>query len=194
MTTKQLLISGFGGQGLLFTGKVLAYKWLTEGYNVSWLPSYGPEMRGGTANCSVVVSEHIIGSPLVADPNVLVVMNVPSLLKYEERVTKGGIIFIDSSMVDIKVKRTDVDVYYVPASQLASDNGMTVLANMILMGKVLQVFGETDRDVIRKGLEKCIPARKADMLELNMKAIEIGLNYVGDEDPKEKVTTVFNEV
>ena len=177
MTTKQLLISGFGGQGLLFTGKVLAYKWLTEGYNVSWLPSYGPEMRGGTANCGVVVSEHLIGSPLVANPNVLICMNVPSLDKYEDKVTPGGMIFVDSTMVQRKVKRTDVEVYYVPASQIAAGNGMTVLANMILMGKVLQVFGEGDLDTIRRGLEKCIPPRKADMLELNMKAIELGLNY-----------------
>jgi len=177
MTTKQILISGFGGQGLLFTGKVLAYKWLTEGYNVSWLPSYGPEMRGGTASCSVVVSEHLIGSPLVANPNVLIVMNVPSLLKYEDKVTPGGMIFVDSTMVDKKVTRTDVDVYYIPASQIASDNGMTVLANMILMGKVLEVFGETDREKIKKGLEKCIPPKKAEMFDLNMKAIELGLNY-----------------
>ncbi len=177
MTTKQLLISGFGGQGLLFTGKVLAYKWLMEGYHVSWLPSYGPEMRGGTASCGVVVSEHPIGSPLVADPNVLIAMNLPSLDKYESRVTPGGMIFVDSTMVERKVKRNNVDVYYVPASQLAADNGMTVLANMILMGKVLQVLGETDIESIRRGLEKCIPPRKMDMLEKNMQAIELGLNY-----------------
>jgi len=177
MTTKQLLISGFGGQGLLFTGKCLAYKWLTEGYNVSWLPSYGPEMRGGTANCGVVVSEHLIGSPLVANPNILIAMNVPSLDKYEDKVTPGGMIFVDSTMIERKVKRTDVTTYYIPATQIATDNGMTVLANMIIMGKVLQVLEETDLDIIKRGLEKCIPPKKADMFDMNMKAIELGLNY-----------------
>jgi len=195
MTTKQLLIAGFGGQGLLFTGKVLAYKWLTEGYNVSWLPSYGPEMRGGTASCGVVVSEHLIGSPLVAMPNILVAMNLPSLDKYEDKVTPGGIIFVDSTMIKRKVERTDVDVYYVPASELASENGMTVLANMILMGKILQVFEETDIEVIKNGLQKCIPAKKADMFDLNMKAIEIGLNYKapGEDEVEKKQTILYKE-
>lgn len=178
MTTTQILISGFGGQGLLFTGKVLAYKWLLDGYNVSWLPSYGPEMRGGTANCGVVVSEnHMIGSPLVANPNVLICMNLPSLDKYEDKVTPGGKIFVDSTMIERKVKRTDVDVYYIPASKMASDNNMIVLANMIIMGKVLQVLEDTDMDSIKAGLAKCIPAKKADMFDINMKAIQLGLDY-----------------
>ena len=178
MITKQILISGFGGQGLLFTGKVLAYKWLLEGYNVSWLPSYGPEMRGGTANCGVVVSEnHLIGSPLVANPNVLVCMNLPSLDKYEDKVVPGGMIFVDSTMIERKVKRTDVDVYYIPASKMASDNNMIVLANMIMMGKLLQVLGETDEEAIKNGLGKCIPPKKAEMFDVNMRAIKLGLEY-----------------
>jgi len=177
METKQLLISGFGGQGLLMTGKVLAYKWMLEGYNVSWLPSYGPEMRGGTASCAVVVSEHMIGSPIVANPNVLMVMNLPSLDKFEDKVTPGGKIFIDSSLVERKVQRTDVDTYYIPASQMASDSGMTKLANMILMGKFLQVYGETDIDAIGAGLDKCIPASLKDLYDVNMKAIKLGLAY-----------------
>ncbi|MBQ0146715.1 MAG: 2-oxoacid:acceptor oxidoreductase family protein [Lachnospiraceae bacterium] len=178
MITRQLLISGFGGQGLLFMGKALAYKWLMEGYNVSWLPSYGPEMRGGTANCGVVVSEnHLIGSPLVANPNVLICMNLPSLDKYEDKVVPGGMIFVDSTMIERKVKRTDVDVYYIPASKMASDNNMIVLANMIMMGKVLQVFGETDEEAIKNGLSKCIPPKKAEMFDVNMRAIQLGLGY-----------------
>ena len=104
--SSKYLFAGFGGQGILFSGKVLAYKGLTEGKNVSWLPSYGPEMRGGTASCSVIVSDSPIGSPIVSNPDVLIAMNLPSLDLYEDRVVSGGIIFVDSSLVERKVKRT----------------------------------------------------------------------------------------
>ena len=110
MKTSNILFAGFGGQGILFAGKFLAYKGLLDGKQVSWLPSYGPEMRGGTANCSVIVSEDPIGSPIVGTPDVLVVMNAPSLDKYESAVAPGGKIFIDSTMIERKVERTDVDV------------------------------------------------------------------------------------
>ena len=110
--TCRMLFAGFGGQGILFAGKFLAYKGLIEGKQVSWLPSYGPEMRGGTANCSVIISDEPIGSPIVDKPDVLVAMNLPSLEKYENEVVSGGKIFVDSTMIDKKVDRTDVDVYY----------------------------------------------------------------------------------
>ena len=139
--TREYLFAGFGGQGLLFSGKVLAYKGLIEEKNVSWLPSYGPEMRGGTANCSVIISEDEIGAPIVLNPDVLVAMNLPSLDKYESAVKPGGTIFVESSLIGRRVQRTDVNVYYVPATGLAEEISAPQLANMILMGKLLSVFG-----------------------------------------------------
>ena len=124
MSTKQILIAGFGGQGVLFAGKLLAYKGLIADKQVSWLPSYGPEMRGGTANCSVIISDMPVGSPIIANPDVLVAMNLPSLKKYENDVVSGGIIIVDSSLISEKVQRDDVTVYYVPATKMAKAQGI----------------------------------------------------------------------
>ena len=175
--TRELLFAGFGGQGLLFSGKVLAYKGLLEDKNVSWLPSYGPEMRGGTANCSVILSDDPVGAPIISNPDVLVAMNLPSLDKYESKVKPGGTIFVDSSLIERKVERDDINVYYVPATRLAGENGAPTLANMILMGKLLQVFGEYDEEYVKKALGKRISARHADLLDLNLKCMEIGRDY-----------------
>ena len=137
MAHHEIVIAGFGGQGLLFTGKVLAYAGLLENRELSWLPSYGPEMRGGTANCNVILSDDPVGSPIVDHPNVLVVMNAPSLDKYENAVAPGGKIFLDSTLITRKVARDDVDVFYIPATQMAADMGINGLANMILLGAVI---------------------------------------------------------
>ena len=177
MKITQYLFSGFGGQGILFSGKFLAYKGLIEGKNVSWLPSYGPEMRGGTASCSVIVSDSLVGSPIVSAPDVLVAMNLPSLDKFESSVKSGGIIFLDSSLIERKVNRTDVTVYYVPATRLANENGISTLANMIMVGKILKVLEENTQEGIEKALAKVISARHADMLEFNRKAIQIGADF-----------------
>ena len=175
--TRKYLFAGFGGQGLLFSGKVLAYKGLIEDKNVSWLPSYGPEMRGGTASCGVTISDGPIGAPIVLEPDVLVAMNLPSLDKYEEKVVPGGYIFVDSSLIERKVKRSDVKVFYVPATKLAGENGSSALANMILVGKLLKELGDYNADSVDKALGKCISARHADMLELNRKMMEIGRDF-----------------
>ncbi len=174
MSATQYLFAGFGGQGILFSGKFLAYKGLMAGKNVSWLPSYGPEMRGGTASCSVVLSETPIGSPIVSNPDVLIAMNLPSLDRYENSVAPGGTIFVDSTLIERKVQRQDVTVYYVPATQMASDNNMPTLANMILMGKVLAVLGENDPQQIEDALKKVISAKHSDMLGVNLTALEMG--------------------
>ncbi len=174
MSATQYLFAGFGGQGILFSGKFLAYKGLMAGKNVSWLPSYGPEMRGGTASCSVVLSETPIGSPIVSNPDVLIAMNLPSLDRYENSVAPGGTIFVDSTLIERKVQRQDVTVYYVPATQMASDNNMPTLANMILMGKVLAVLGENDPQQIENALKKVISAKHGDMLGVNLTALEMG--------------------
>lgn len=177
MKTTKYLFSGFGGQGILFSGKFLAYKGLTEDKNVSWLPSYGPEMRGGTASCSVIVSDGAIGSPIIDKPDVLIAMNLPSLDKFESTVKAGGTIILDSSLIDRKVVRDDVNVVYLPATRLAGENGMPTLANMIIVGKLLQVQGEYNETVIDETLKKVISAKRADMLEINKKAMKIGAEF-----------------
>lgn len=174
MATTQFLFAGFGGQGILFSGKFLAYKGLTEDKQVSWLPSYGPEMRGGTASCSVIISDTPVGSPIVSKPDVLVAMNLPSLDKYEDSVVSGGTIFVDSTLIERKVNRTDVTVHYIPATKLASENNMPTLANMIIVGKILGELGGFNEESVNAALSKVISARHADMLEFNLKALTIG--------------------
>ena len=175
--TKSILIAGFGGQGVLFAGKFLAQAGLIENKQVSWLPSYGPEMRGGTANCSVIISDDPVGSPIVNKPDVLIVMNLPSLDKFENDVVPGGKIFIDSSLIDRKVKRTDVDAYYVPATSISSEKGLTTLANMILTGKVIREAGVIDVDTIRPALSKVVSAKHQDLLDFNVQAVSLGYDY-----------------
>ena len=172
----ETIICGFGGQGVLFSGKLLANAALMEGKNLSWLPSYGPEMRGGTCNCSVVISDDPIGSPLVTQPDVLVAMNRPSLEKFVNAVVPGGMILVDSSMVDIKVERDDVKVFYIDATKIADENNMKSCAIIILIGKMFKEIGFLNKDVVNDAVKKVIPAKKAAMIELNLKAIEIGLN------------------
>ncbi len=172
--TTQYLFAGFGGQGILFSGKFLAYKGLTEGKNVSWLPSYGPEMRGGTANCSVIVSDEPIGAPIVLQPDVLIAMNVPSLDKYVNDVVPGGTIYLDSSLIDRRVERTDITVHYLPATSLAAEKGLDGLANMIIMGCILKNEKADNEKAVEKALGKCISARHADMLKFNREALRIG--------------------
>ena len=177
MSTKQLLFSGFGGQGILFAGKFLAYKGLLEDKQVSWLPSYGPEMRGGTASCSVIISDEPVGSPIVSNPDMLIAMNLPSLDKYEDSVVPGGVIFADSTLIERTVKRDDVTVYYIPATRLASENGTPTLANMIIVGKVLKVLGDFSDEAVRAALGKVVSAKHADMLEVNLNAMKLGADY-----------------
>ena len=175
--TNSYLIAGFGGQGLLFAGKFLAYKGLLENKEVSWLPSYGPEMRGGTASCSVIIGDEPVGSPIVEHPNVLMVMNLPSLNRYEQAVQPGGTIFVDSTLVERKVERSDVKAIYVPATRLAVENNMTTLANMILTGKILEEMGEFDADGVQAALKKVVSAKHPEMFDLNLKALQIGRDF-----------------
>ena len=177
MKTNQILIAGFGGQGVLFAGKFLAYKGMVEEQNVSWLPSYGPEMRGGTANCSVVLSDMPVGSPIITAPDVLVAMNLPSLQKFEGTVVPGGKIFVDSALIDAKVERTDVEVFYVPATQMAKDAGFATLANMILMGKVIKETGCVRFDNNKETFESFIPAKKAKLIDINCQALQAGYDF-----------------
>ena len=177
MSTTQFLFSGFGGQGILFAGKFMAYKGLLEGKQLSWLPSYGPEMRGGTASCGVIVGDEPVGSPIVDRPDVLIAMNLPSLDKYEPTVAPGGMIFMDSTLIERAAEREDVTVYAIPATRLASDNGIPTLANMIIVGKVLAALGQYDEESLRATLGKVISAKHANMLEANLKAMRLGAEY-----------------
>ena len=178
MSTTNYLFAGFGGQGILFSGKVLAYKGLMDGQNVSWLPSYGPEMRGGTANCSVIISDIPVGSPIVSKPDVLIAMNLPSLDMFENSVKEGGMIFVDSTLIERKVNRTDVKVFYIPATKLASDNNISKLANMIMVGKVLkETNGYTDEESVANALKQVISAKHSDMLEVNLNAMRLGRDF-----------------
>lgn len=175
--THNMLIAGFGGQGILFSGKFLAYEGLLEDKCVSWLPSYGPEMRGGTANCSVIISDIPVGSPIVSNPEILIAMNMPSLDKYENETKAGGKIFVDSALIDRKVERKDVDAFYIPATKLASDENLSGLANMIMLGYVIKHTGVIPFENIDRALEKVVPPKKAHLIESNRRALEVGYNY-----------------
>ena len=177
MKTTEILIAGFGGQGILFAGKFLAYKGLLEETQVSWLPSYGPEMRGGTANCNVILSDEPVGSPIITDPGVLIAMNLPSLQKYVDTVVPGGQIYIDSSLIDAKVERDDVEVFYIPATQMAKEAGFATLANMIIVGHLLENHPELSFEGAAEVVEKLVPPKKAALKELNMKALSLGKDY-----------------
>ena len=177
MKTTQILIAGFGGQGVLFAGKFLAYKGLMEDKQVSWLPSYGPEMRGGTANCNVILSETPVGSPIITDPDVLVAMNLPSLEKYIDTVVPGGQVYLDSSLINTEIKRTDVQVFAIPATTMAKEHQMASLANMIIMGSLLQNHPELSFEGTAETVQKLVPAKKAAMVEMNMKALMLGKEY-----------------
>ncbi len=175
--TTKILIAGFGGQGILFTGKAMAYTGLKAGMEVSWLPSYGPEMRGGTANCSVTLSDTPIGSPIVDKPDILIAMNLPSLEKYYNETEPNGYIIYDSSLISKEGTRDDVVTIGIPATKLASDNGLDGLANMIILGKVLKETNVLTFEQIKDSLSQMVPAKKAELLSNNIKAIELGYNY-----------------
>lgn len=175
--TTQILIAGFGGQGVLFAGKCLAYEGLFANKEVSWLPSYGPEMRGGTANCSVILSDEPVGSPIVSKPDVLIAMNLPSLDKYEKDTVKGGKIIIDSSLISRKVEREDVSAYYIPATKLASELNIPTLANMIMLGKMIKETGLVSLESACEAMKKVVSSRHQDLLEANIKALNAGFHY-----------------
>lgn len=175
MAQLDILLAGFGGQGILFAGKIIASCALIDGREVSWLPSYGPEMRGGTANCSVCLSDAPIGSPLVLKPNLLVVMNNPSYDKFIDAVVPGGTVIINSSLIDRKTERTDIHAHYIPATDLANQNELQSLANMICLGKLLKETNFAALDVVDAAIEKCVPPRKQFLIEGNKKAVRLGM-------------------
>jgi len=175
MAELNMVFAGFGGQGVLFTGKVVSYAGLLDGKEVTWMPSYGPEMRGGTANCSVIISDEPIGSPVVSEPDVLVAMNAPSYDKFIDKVKPGGKVIMDSALIDREVKRKDIEVFKVPATQLAIDKQLPGLANMFLLGKLLSTTSFTAEKTVEEAIKKSVPERNAHLAEPNMKAVKLGI-------------------
>ena len=173
--TLNVLLAGFGGQGVLFAGKLIAEAGLIEGREISWLPSYGPEMRGGTANCSVCLSDEPIGSPLVTEPDVLIAMNQPSLDKFIGDVAPNGTVIIDSTMVSTPSVRDDIRLFEVPATRLAEEAGLKGLANVVLVGKMLKESGFCGIEALDKAIAKSVPAKRQHLLEPNRKALAIGM-------------------
>lgn len=172
---EKVIMAGFGGQGVMAIGKVLTYGGMIDGKEVSWCPSYGPEMRGGTANCAVMVSDEPIGSPLVTDnATSAIIMNLPSLDKFESDVVPGGKIFVNSSLIDQKVKRTDVDVYYIPANDIAQELGNPKTANMVMFGAYLEATKALSMDTTLKAFLKVFGENKKKFLPLNEKALNAG--------------------
>ena len=170
---QNIIIAGFGGQGVLSLGQFIAYSAMYEGKNVTWLPSYGPEMRGGTANCSVVVSDEPVASPIIAFLDTLIAMNKPSLDKFVDKVKPGGLIIVNSSIIKDKVKRTDVKVCYINANELSLQAGNTKTANIVVLGAFMKQTGLFAKEDVIKSIEK-IFAKKPKVIPMNIKAFEIG--------------------
>ena len=176
MKDLNMIFAGFGGQGVLFAGKIAAYAGLIDDKHISWLPSYGPEMRGGTANCSVIISDEPIGSPIVLKPDVLVAMNLPSYTKFVDDVKPGGTLLVDSALIGEKTTREDIAAHYLPATKIASDEGFGTLANMLMLGKLLKETGLLTPATVEATLTKIVPQKKQDLLELNRRAIALGMS------------------
>ncbi|MEN6570339.1 MAG: 2-oxoacid:acceptor oxidoreductase family protein [Anaerolineaceae bacterium] len=170
----EILIAGFGGQGVLFAGQLLAYAAMDEGKQVTWIPSYGPEMRGGTANCTVIISDEEIGSPLVSHPQAVIAMNRPSLDKYEPMIKPGGVLIINTSMVDRKAVRKDIKVVEVDANAMSEKLGDKRMSNMVLLGALLGQLKVLPNEAIEKALRAHLPERHHKLLPKNYEALHEG--------------------
>jgi len=176
--TLEAIFAGFGGQGVMLIGQLLAYSGMYEGKQVSWFPAYGPEMRGGTANCSVVVSDEPVGSPVISEPDLLVAMNRPSLEKFEKMLKPGGVLFYNSSLIEVKPKRTDIKVLAIPANDLATGLGNAKVANMVIMGALLKYTKAVSLETVMSVLKKTMTGKKEALIPLNRTALEKGMELV----------------
>lgn len=174
-----IIFAGFGGQGVMLMGQVLAQAGMNEDKYVTWFPSYGPEMRGGTANCTVVVSDEPVASPVVEMPTEVVAMNIPSLLKFEPKVKKDGFLFINTSVVDRKPQRKDIRIIELPANEIAENLGNVKIANMVMLGGFVQVTKCVSIDSVIEAMRYKLSGKNSDLLELNVKAIFEGAKHVG---------------
>ena len=175
--TYKISCAGFGGQGVMTMGELITFAGMEEGKEVAWVPSYGPEMRGGTANCSVCISDEPIGSPLILNPDILIAMNGPSYDKFINAVKPDGKVFIDSTLVDSKCERTDIECFYIPSTEMADTHGLKGGSNMVLLGKLIKETNLFTFDTMQKAVEKVVPPAKAKLIENNLKAIKMGMEY-----------------
>ena len=176
--TPEIIIAGFGGQGVMSMGQLLTYGGMLEDKNVSWLPSYGPEMRGGTANCNVIVSDEEVACPIVTQASTVIAMNMPSLDKFENAVVPGGLLFINSSLIDKKASRTDISVFYIPANEIADSIGNSKVANMVMLGAFLAKTGVVSPESVIESLKKVLGPSKSHLIPLNQEALKKGAKCV----------------
>jgi len=175
---KSVIIAGFGGQGIMLMGKIIAEAAMFEGLNVTWLPSYGPEMRGGTANCTVIIGDEPIGSPVVDSPDVVVAMNIPSMIKFEEVLKKDGIMLINSSVIDREPTRKDIKIYKIDANKIADMVGNAKVLNMVTLGAFAKITGFIKIEAIGKALEETFASKNKKLVDLNLQAVENGMKLV----------------
>lgn len=173
----EMIMSGFGGQGVLLMGQILTYAGMLEEKHVSWIPSYGPEMRGGTANCSVIITDGLPGSPMVDQPTAAVVLNLPSLDKFEPTVQVNGVLLVNSSLIDKEVKRKDIKVYRVPVNDIATELGNIKMANMVALGALIAATEAVEMEMLFKAFAKKF-ASKPQVIEANKVAIKRGYDYI----------------
>jgi 2-oxoglutarate ferredoxin oxidoreductase subunit gamma len=177
----EIVIAGFGGQGVLFAGQVLTYAAMDAGKEVTWIPSYGPEMRGGTANCTVIIADEEIGSPFVRNPRAVIALNLPSFDKYEPLVVPGGFLVVNGSLVNRPVTRTDITSVIIPANEIAESLGDKRMTNIVMVGALLVQMPILTLDAVEKSLEDHLPERHKKLLPLNFKAIRAGAKFVRKE-------------
>lgn len=182
MIDERIIVAGFGGQGVMMIGKLLAHSGMMENRNVSWLPSYGPEMRGGTANCNVIISEHIIGAPVVTEASCVIAMNLPSLDKFEQTVKPGGRLLINSSLIERKSKRDDVQVLEIPVNDIASKQGSLKVANVVMLGAYITLSHVVKKETVLQAIEEVLGKTKRHLLDINVKALEEGIRFAADSE------------
>jgi len=173
----EMIMAGFGGQGVMLMGQLLTYAGMLDNKQVSWIPSYGPEMRGGTANCSVIISDEPIGSPIVTEPTLVVAMNLPSMDKFESALQPGGVLIVNSSLIKREAKRDDIKVIKVPANDMAADLGNIKTANMVIVGVLIGATGIVPEETVLKAIAKMF-AQKPELLEINKQAIQRGRQFI----------------
>jgi 2-oxoglutarate ferredoxin oxidoreductase subunit gamma len=174
----EIIISGFGGQGALFAGQLMSYSAMDNQLEVTWFPSYGPEMRGGTASCTVIISDEEIGAPVVGQPTAVIAMNLQSLDKYEDQVKQGGLLVVNSSMVNRMATRPDIRCVHIPANEIAERIGDRRLTNMVLLGSLLANLKVLDLKTVEDSLKEHTPERHQKLVPLNIRALEEGATYL----------------
>jgi len=178
----RFIFAGFGGQGVMLMGQILSYAGMIEGKNVTWIPSYGPEMRGGTANCTVVVSDEPVASPVVDKAETVVAMNIPSMIKFQDYLVEDGYFFLNKSVIDREPDRKDdVKIYKIECNEIADKLGNLKVANMVMLGAVIGATKIVSKESVFKALEKKLTGKKAELIELNKKAIEEGMKKVSEQ-------------